>query len=339
MIRNLPDELIAKIIDYNVSTADVAVCRLVCKRWSHLAEPLMFGKQITIRSEADALSLYGHLCRNPRYGKLVKRIHFQESDIMYALLEGLLHFILTPNMEKMTGRLSSGHSFFRTACKIAKASTAKFDRLQVLPYPLYSSNAYDDALIAFKDTLREMVLVLDANQIQAGVGIDSFIMDFKSLVHLTLNGSLGSLFLMEEFLQHCSTLEELTIHLHLADNVHEKTFVETWAVPIVKAMNSVKKVTFKQECRSDQLEYIRIKYPKINTLIIDVHTTPLIVGRNNIKRIVKAMKGVPTYNIKLLIKEGNLEDMIGHLLDEGYQFNVKEADFDQFKIEMESPSQ
>ncbi|CAO3615411.1 unnamed protein product [Mucor fragilis] len=242
MTRHLPDELIAKIIDYSESTAGVAMCRLVCKRWNYLAEPLMFGKHIIIRSEAAALSLYGHLCRNPRYGKLVKRIHFQDSDIMCILQQGLLRFIFTPNIEQMRGQMPFGYSFFQTIIEIANSSPAKFDKLQVLPHPLYYSNIYDDALIAFKDTLREMVLVLDVDHTQANTGIINYMMDFKCLVNLTLTGNLGSMFLMEEILQHCLSLEELTLHLHLADNVHDKNFVETWALASVKIVNSVKKI-------------------------------------------------------------------------------------------------
>ncbi|GAN01531.1 hypothetical protein MAM1_0008d00964 [Mucor ambiguus] len=336
MNRILPDELISKIIDCNESIADVAMCRLVCKHWNCLAEPLMFGKQIVIRSEADALSLYGHLCRNPGYGKLVRRICFKESDIACALQEHLLHYIFTPNMEEMRGKLSFGYKFFRTIRMMANSSIAKFDKLRVIPHPPYFSNDYDDALVTFKDTLREMVLVFDAEHNRPGMGISNYMMDFKSLTKLTLNGDLGSLFLMEETLQHFSALQELTLNLHLTDNIHEKTFVETWAVPTVNTVSSVKKVTFKKYCRSDQLEYIRFKYPNIDTLIIDANKIPLMVGRSNIKRIVKAMAKVPTHNIKLLIEEANLTDTIGYLLGEGCQFSVKEADYDRFKIEMES---
>lgn len=296
----------------------------------------MFGKQITIRSEADALSLYGHLCRNPRHGNLVKRVHFQDSDISCALQEGLLSFIFKPNMEEMTGVLQFEYAFFHNMCRIANTSATKFDKLRVLPHPLYHSNTYDDTLIAFKDTLRDVVLVLGSDHTQAGRGIINYMMDFKSLVHLTLKGSLGTLFLMEDILQHCTTLKELSLQLHLTDNIHEKAFVENWAAPIVRTVSSVEKVTFKEECRSDQLEYIRIKYPQIKTLIIDMDSKPLIVSRNNIKRIIKAMIEVPTYNIKLLIKEENLAETAGHLLKEGCQFNIKQAGLDRFRIELES---
>ncbi|KAL9551008.1 hypothetical protein MBANPS3_004463 [Mucor bainieri] len=332
MTRNLPDELIARIIDCNESTADVATCRLVCKHWNHLAEPLMFGKQINIKSEADALSLYGHLFRKPYYGKLVKRIHFKQGEFTCALHEGLLHHIFTPNMEEMRGELVFGHEFFNTIIKMARKSETKFEKLQVLPHPLYFSNVYDDALLTFRDTLREVTLVLDADRTLPRVGILIFLTDFKSLAKLTLNGTLASMFFMEDVLEHCTALEELTLNLQFADNIHEKTFVETWATPIVKTVDSVKKVTFEKQCRSDQLEYIRFKYPRIDTLIIDVHTAPLMVTRNNIKRIVQAMMGVSTYNIKLLVKEENITDTFTWLFNEDCQFDVKQADQNHFTV-------
>ncbi|EPB86927.1 hypothetical protein HMPREF1544_06250 [Mucor circinelloides 1006PhL] len=337
MTRDFPDELIAKIIDYSESTAEVAVRRLVCKRWNHLAEPLMFGKEIVIRSDAGALSLYGHLCRKPHYGKLVKYVHFKERDIENVIREGLLRSAFTPNMEQMKGVLSFSYDFFKIMSAIANASTTPFDRLQAIPYPTYPCQSYDDALIAFKDTLRQIVLVLDANFDHENGTMINHLMDFKSLVNLTLKGDLTSVILLEEILQRCSTLEELTIQLHLRGHVHDKVFVEAWAAPIVNAVNSVKKVTIKDECRSDQLEYIRLKYPQIQTLVIDVQT-PLLTEADNIKRMVEAMIGVPNFNIKLVIKEEHLIPALGCLLRAGCQFSVKEVDGNRFKIEMTSSS-
>ncbi|KAL9555917.1 hypothetical protein MBANPS3_002135 [Mucor bainieri] len=317
MIGKLSDELIAKIIDYNESIADVAVCRLVCKHWNHIAEPLMFGKQITVSSNEDALSLYG-------------------GAFIDALLERLVDYIFTPNMEEMTGEISVPYAFFHPIIKIAKGSRAKFKKLQVLPHPVEFSSIYDEALITFRDTLREMVLVLDAVETRPSRGILNHLMDFKSLTKLTLIGTLATLIFMETILKHCTALEELTINLQFTDNIRGRTYVETWTRRIVGTVSSVKKVTLQEKCRPDQLEYIRFKYPQIDTLIIDVQSIPLAVGRRNMERIIQAMTGVPTYNIKLLIQQENLNDMLGYLFSRKCQFNLKDADHNRFMIVMES---
>lgn len=336
MINILSEELILTIIKSLDSIADVAVCRLVCKSWNRIAEPVMFGKEIIIRSEEGALSLYAHLYSKPTFGKLIKHLSFEEDYLPVAILKGLLHFAFTPNMEFMTGSVGS-NQLYLLMNTIADKSPVKFFKLKTIPHPDSFSNIYNNSLITFKDTLQDFVFHIEDVEDDDIWDMANQLETFKCLTKLTLSGSLLTVFNLEDILKGCSHLEELTTDIKLQVNVLGKNEVDAWAATNVKVLDSVKKIIIQRECRSDLLEYLLFKYPKIEAIEIDALLLPLATARNNLQRTLNVIKKIHSSKVKLLFKEVDLADSLKYIIADGTRFIISDVSNSEFSITINCP--
>ncbi|CAO3612129.1 unnamed protein product [Mucor fragilis] len=335
-ISEVPGTLITKIINYSDSVADFAQFRLVCKQWNTITEPLMFSKPIHISSSSAALALYGHLYKQPNYGKLIRHLNFEEDFIPATIQRGLLHLAFTPNMERITGEIDDG-DFYLLMNSIADKSGDKFDKLKAIPHPSYYSVLYDFALLNFKSTLEEITYSLrDANEEDSSPSWD-FSSKFESFVNLfkfELEADLEAVFDLEDTLAGCSRLKELTVKVHFNDKVHVKSEVEAWAPLNVKIVDTVKKLVITRECRSDLLEYLLFKYPNTDTIEIDV-VKPLITASNNLHRTVNVIKSIRSHNVNLVVKNSDLIESLRFLIADGIRFHIKEdEDTERYCIEI-----
>jgi hypothetical protein len=336
MINILSEELILKIIKDLNSASDVAKCRLVCKGWNRIAEPVMLGKEVIIRSEEGALSLYAHLYSKPAFGKLIKQLTFEEDYLPVALLKGLLHFAFTPNMEYMTGSVSTDQLYILINT-IADKSPAKFLKLKTIPHPDSFSNVYNNSLITFKDTLQDLVFHVEDVEEDDIWDMANQLETFKCLTKLTLSGPLLTVFNLEDILNGCSHLEELTVNIKLQINILGKIEVDAWSATNVKILDSVKKIFIRRECRCDLLEYLLFKYPKIETIEIDVLLTPLVTARNNLQRILNVIKKIHSSKVKLLFKEQDLADSLKYIMADGTRFTISDVSSSEFSIIINRP--
>ncbi|CEP07906.1 hypothetical protein [Parasitella parasitica] len=332
MIVNLPEELLIKILDYNNSTQDLANYRLVCSCWNRLAEPLLFAKQITIKSEAGALSLFGHLYRNPDNGKIIKHLEFGRSYISTVILKELLRLAFTPNMEYLTGSIGSDE-LYMLMNNIADKTPDKFTRLKAIPSPEFFSNMYNSSLLTFKETLQDITFILEDDDDDESDHWDIInqLETFKNLTKLKLDGRFPALFDVENVLKGCIYLTELIMSTKFLDIIHPKSEMEAWTPTNVKIVENVKKVTITLECRSDLLEYLTFKYPKIEAINIDA-SLPIALARNNLLRTLNVIKKARSINVKFPVKEGDLADTLKYLIADGTRFIVKDTADNNFGI-------
>lgn len=87
-IQKLPTELLNYVLNAVDKIQYLTQCRLVRKRWSKLAEKLMFGKRITLKSEKTISQLLYHSEKIPNNGKLIKYL-----DTVYSKSEHTLFSI------------------------------------------------------------------------------------------------------------------------------------------------------------------------------------------------------------------------------------------------------
>ncbi|GAN06481.1 hypothetical protein MAM1_0124c05965 [Mucor ambiguus] len=316
---------ITNIIYYTDSVADLAKLRLVCKSWNAIAEPLMFRGRIKIKSSYAALALYGHLYKQPSYGKFIKYLHFDDDYIPMTIQRGLLNLSFTPNMERITGEIDDD-DFYLMMNSIADKSRDKFDKLEAIPHPSYYSVVYNLTLLNFKSTLQEIIYSLrdeSDEEFSPGWDFSSKFESFVNLVKLELEADLEAVFDLEGTLIGCSRLQELTLKAHFNDKVHVKSEVEAWAPSNVKIVDTVRKLVIARECRSDLLEYLLFKYPNTSTIDIDA-ARPLITANNNLHRTLNAIKTVRYHKVKIAVNTGNLIESLRFLIADGIRFRLNE---------------
>jgi hypothetical protein len=158
--KALPDELWTRIIGKVVTVAQLAQCRLVCRKWNRLFEVAMFGKPIAINSDKQALSLYCHLFKNLSNGELIKHLTLNYDVKSITILDELIYLTFTPSMEYIGGTLATD-DFFRLLGDIANNSPVEFINLKNIPCPNFATEAYINALLKFKETLTIVVLKFD----------------------------------------------------------------------------------------------------------------------------------------------------------------------------------
>lgn len=335
MIHYIPEELIIRIVNYSDSVADLAQYRLVCKLWNTIVEPLMFSKRITINSAHGALALFGHLYRQPTYGKLIRHIHF-EDYLPGTIQQGLLHLAFTPNMERITGEIDDD-DFYLLMNSIAEKRRGKFDKLKAIPHPSCYSAAYIIVLLNFQSTLEEVSISLKYDNDQdfnSSWDLPSKMELFVSLVKLELEADMEALFDTEAMLVDCPRLKELTLTLGFNDTIHVKSEIEAWAPTNVKIIDTVKKLTITHECRSDLLEYLLFKYPNTDTIEIDV-SRPLIASNNNLQRTVNVIKAMRFYKVNFVVNHTDLTAYLKFINADGIPFCLEEDDENEkFRIQI-----
>ncbi|KAL9542190.1 hypothetical protein MBANPS3_008741 [Mucor bainieri] len=333
-IHQFPTELLVKILDYNDSIADLAQCRLVCQHWNPLAESLMFGKHITLKSAEACLSLYGHLSRKPQYGQLIKRLTCEKLSpqrCQHAILEELLRVAFTPTMEQMdaTVCLATGDRFFILMQDMltVKYRLDQFDKLAVIPHPSYYSEAYDNLLITLSSTLQRVVIKLTGpRSSQNRRHLFESLSTFKRLTSLDLRGLMESFRMMETILSGCSLLEDVAVDIHLQENMRTKLDMTTWMIAneIKVEQNSIKSLKVVDSCRADLLELFVHKYRNIKSIVIE--------ARQAMSRMREDMK------LKLIVEQDALLHAINELFTVGLlEYTLKQQNGDQFRIEINSP--
>lgn len=148
IIKALPDELWTRIIGKVVTVAQLAQCRLVCRKRNRLFEVVMFGKPIAINSDKQALSLYCHLFKNLSNGELIKHLTLNHDVKSMTILDELMYLAFTPSMEYIGGTLATD-DFFRLLGDIANNSPVKFINLKNIRCPNFATEAYINALLKF----------------------------------------------------------------------------------------------------------------------------------------------------------------------------------------------
>ncbi|KAI7900978.1 uncharacterized protein BX663DRAFT_515900 [Cokeromyces recurvatus] len=174
---DLSIEILQLIFSYNFSNIDLHHCQLVCKSWSRAAHYTLYS-QIFLTSLPKALRFLHTLNTLPSFGLLVKQIifsnqvfkrrgyplvSFEEWDI-YRIFDNLGE--LCPNVQKVEMRFPDRYYWMSLAR--GRKLLGHWKRLKEVQLPLSGFEeemAFVDSVMAFKDTLEELVVNLDYHKL------------------------------------------------------------------------------------------------------------------------------------------------------------------------------
>lgn len=320
MIKTLPDELWTRIIGKINSIAQLAQCRLVCRKWNRPSEAAMFGKPIAIKSDKQALDLYCNLLRNPSNGRLIKHLTLNCDVKSMTILGELMHLAFTPSMEYIDGTLVSD-DFFLLLGDIANNSSVKFINLKSIPCPNFATEPYFNASLKFKESLTTMVLKFDYISPVILCFVEQ-LDKFKCLTSFSFYGGIDTIYRVEHFLRGCNHLKELTMDILLHDDLHDKNEIVRWAMINAKRIDSLKRLVISGSCRSDLTEYLLYKYPYVSSIKIlpVIWNTFELEGTN---QMMIAAKKVPLRQIKLMVSaDADILDALRNLISHDIDYTV-----------------
>ncbi|GAN08008.1 hypothetical protein MAM1_0185c07513 [Mucor ambiguus] len=246
MWNDLPQELLDKAFGYIDSKAQLAECRLVCKRWCYQADAILLGQHIILNNDGDVLQLYKFLNGNTTRGSLVRHLTLLGPCLHDYLLGQLVHLVFTPTMEKLEGRFEGhGSDILFEINSNALDDASGFDRLTVLPTPQEFTLMYFNTLAKFKRSLQSMALhFTDLNHSLEEQYIGEHLLGFEALRMLDLKIKINNVTDVEQILQHFNHLEQLEITLDTECTfiMSEKRLLEwtTSSVTVVKSLGILK---------------------------------------------------------------------------------------------------
>ncbi|KAI8643325.1 hypothetical protein BD408DRAFT_431541 [Parasitella parasitica] len=235
----------------------------------------------------------------PQLAQFINKIYLSYMDDLNLPLQKLvLDLALTPNIKYFQGKMSQ--TLFNHFLGITQHKSSKFDRLQALPKLYTTNNKYFDAMLHFKDSLRELSVSFLPFEISgSSQSIVTRLDEFKSLNKLALdlyglacsdNGSTNFMEL-ENILNKCKHLEILEFTWgSTVECSMEKAEFKKWLSSKVKQVSSLR--IFKVGKLEDphMIEYLVYKYPNVSKATI----TYL---ENSSKRIVDAVKDISTVQL------------------------------------------
>ncbi|KAL9541357.1 hypothetical protein MBANPS3_009171 [Mucor bainieri] len=274
-MATLPLELQFLIINCIKKPANLGKCRLVCKAWSSVAEVAMLTAQhLTIVAPRST----------DRNGK--------------AFIQ-LIGLVITPTIEIYIDGIVGLDIIYKKLIDLVEESKHPIAKVKMLPIPMNYNQTYMNAVLAFKHTLQKLILNFD--NIPISWNLIYRLNEIERLTSLTLAGDTYNITLTDTILKQCLQLEELDIDVRFSDPiVLDKSSVHDWS-----SRNNVKKVycmrvlRFGSLVRSDLLEYLIYKFPRIQTVQLttnDVRTTEWLLFKN--KGFVRnLLRTCPTCNI------------------------------------------
>ncbi|CEP07558.1 hypothetical protein [Parasitella parasitica] len=295
----LPTELWLVIFDLIESAKELANCRLVCKRWSALAEAAMLGQNLKFDTVESISKFNSQLKMKPQMARLIKSIHLPYTDdLNLPLQKELLDLALTPNIKHFQGQMSE--EILIHFLEIAQRSSSKFDRLQVLPELYTMDNKYVDTMLYFKDSLREIsVSVLPFEMPESSQCIATHLREFRSLTKLTLdlyglpcsNDEPTNFIELEKILNRCKHLEVLEFTWGSVVNSSMGTAeFKKWLSNNVQQVSSLYAFKVGKLEGPHMLEYLVYKYPNVSKASITYLESCS-------KRIIDAVKNIETVEL------------------------------------------
>ncbi|KAK4519782.1 40S ribosomal protein S25 [Mucor velutinosus] len=264
----LPTELRCLIINHINRPADLGKCRLVCKAWNSFAEVAMLTAQIRIRTEFHAWKLYRYLKQKPHMAQHIKHLtivatHPTETNGRAFL--NLLSLAITPETEIVDGIVGLD-VIYKKLIQLLRNSRHPIAKIKMLPMPINYNQIYMNAVLGFKHTLQE--LILNFNNIPIDWNLVYCLEEIEKLKSLTLVGDIYNITLTDTILKRCSNLTELDINVRFSDPiVLDKSSVHWWSSRNnVEKVHSMRALRFGAHVRSDLLEYLIYKFPRIQTV-------------------------------------------------------------------------
>lgn len=295
-IMLLPHDILVHIFDQIDSVAQLAICRSVCQKWNSPVEVAMFGKKISIKTEDHVIQLYGHLCKDPSKGKLIKHLDFQIEDYHLPLIyKHLLRLAFTTNIEYLTGTVRAP-SFYTTLTEVAGNTCSQFTRIKMLPSGIssHSFHIVDDFLAKFNSTRMCLVTKSPLQDLYYD-SLDNSIVERAYALRYVLfdNCFTGGWQELELSLKYCPKLKALAC-VHFTQERRRMTRVEvhSWIITAnVSKVLSLETIWLKTvELCPELLEYLMFKYP--NVQVIRLRSMSSSAQWNVLCRVLNAIKDV-----------------------------------------------
>ncbi|GAN01600.1 hypothetical protein MAM1_0009c01034 [Mucor ambiguus] len=255
----------------------LARCRLVCRNWNTAAERVMLQRPINIQSNTQAMQLHRHLSRDKNLARLIKHLSFNRSSIDEQRNSDdpfvqLVKVVFTSNMMILCGRVFNSE-FYKQLVAIAKSSPTQFEKLIYLPSSEFNE-AYLKALYTFRRSMRALNLYLPSI-IRPAFTLPQF--DKVTSLFIRTDLVANTLFFDRGILDKCLHLTELALEIFYLGNAAAETVQLLQRLPpadsknyLKHTVNSLKKLRIVRYCSLDMLSYLMRKYPKIESLYVDV---------------------------------------------------------------------
>ncbi|KAF1798102.1 hypothetical protein V8B55DRAFT_1568331 [Mucor lusitanicus] len=237
----------------------------------------MLQGRIVIQSNTQAVQLHRHLSRDINLARSIRYLSFDRPTPENQLVSDdpfvqLIKLAFTPNTMVLCGRVSN-HEFYRQLVAIAKSFLNQFDRLTYLPASEFTGE-YLEALYTFKRSIRVLNLYLPS------ITRPVFTLpQFDKVTALFIRADLvaNTLFLDRGILDKCLHLVELTLEIFYVGDTAAQSARLPYRLPpadsedyLKHTVTSLKKLRIVHHCSADMLSYLMRKYPKIESIYVDV---------------------------------------------------------------------
>ncbi|KAL7312693.1 killer toxin resistant protein [Mucor circinelloides] len=324
----LPVELWYHIANHINKPADLGKCRLVCKSWNSFAEVAMLATQIRIRTEFHAWKLCSYLKKKPDMAQHIKHLTIVAPHLTDTNGKAFIHLLslaITPKIEIVDGIVGLDN-IYEKLTEIVGSSHVPITKIKIIPIPMNYNQAYMNAMLSFKHTLRE--LVLNFSNIPIDWDLIYRLDEVEKLTSLTLTGDTYNITLTNTILKRCSNLTELDINVCFSDPiVLNRSSVHWWSSRNnVEKVYSLRVLRFGVNARSDLLEYLVYKFPCIQTVQLttnNVNATEYLLFKND-GFVKDLLKTCPTCIIHCYKhKSENIGRLVGSLAESHGTIAVK----------------
>ncbi|KAL9558909.1 hypothetical protein MBANPS3_000686 [Mucor bainieri] len=267
----LPYEIQCIIFGYITSRKQLAQCRLVCRNWNAAAEQSMLQRRIAIQSNTQAMQLHYHLSRDESLARSIRPATDEQRTSNDPFVQ-LIKLAFSSNTMILCGRVFNSE-FYRQLIAIAKSSPNQFENLIYLPSSEFNE-AYLEALYTFRRSMRALNLYIPSI-IRPAFTLPQF--DQVTSLFLRADLVANTLFLDRGILDKCLHLTELTLEIFYVGNAAAETAQFSPRLPSMDSedylkhtVTSLKKLRMVHYCSADMLSYLMRKYPKVESIYIDV---------------------------------------------------------------------
>ncbi|KAL9553652.1 hypothetical protein MBANPS3_003185 [Mucor bainieri] len=309
-IQSLPIEVLVLVFVLLDSIEAIGNCRLVCKYWNEPAAIAMFQRPLHLcfHDKTKAKKLIQKLTKYQTKGQHTRYLNLCHYDNI--ILEAILPLLFTTNMRELDG--DGSDRLYKLITGIAHTSTAKFDKLKVIPSTLYFSEHYSSALWTFRNSLTTIDITLDEIP-KSTTHLINQLSEFKCLTTLTLKAPFENIAELDRIIGGCLQLLKLQInteaYVQYVDVPKDITALPTWPIDAnnIHQVSSLKALDITSAGFPHFIQYLLFKYPNVQNIALDIRETGAYITKST-EQLIACLKKVPNYALTYRIAVG--EDAI-----------------------------
>ncbi|KAL0135115.1 hypothetical protein V8B55DRAFT_1601469 [Mucor lusitanicus] len=285
-IQSLSKEVLILIFTSLDSVESIGECRLVCKRWNNPAAIAMFQRPLHLcfydRIKAEKLIQY--LKANQTIGQHVRYLSL--CDYNNSILEAVLPLLFTPNIRELGGD-GIKDVLYQLIAKIAKESTAKFEKLNVIPSSYHFTDSYAAALWTFRKSLTDVNITLQEVP-DSPLHLANRLHTFKRLTMLTLNAPFGD------------HLKKIAYDTPMDDTATASSLACQFDDSSVQRVKSLNTLNIFSAGYPHFVSYLMFKYPNMQRISIHIYEADADITER-IQDLIQSLKKLTHYYVKYKI--------------------------------------